>query len=77
MTQGHKGVGYDLRKRGIWATYPSTLELREEAIIPGIHTRYTSERIAGKGATFDSVLPIRDVSRMLIFIHPESRISGP
>jgi hypothetical protein len=63
-------VGYDLRKRGIWATYPASLELREEAIIPGINTRYTCERIAWKGAAFDSVLRIRDVSRILIFIHP-------
>lgn len=33
-SEGHSGYGIDLRKRGIWDTYPSTTILKTMAIIP-------------------------------------------
>ena len=38
--EGHRGVGYDLRRRGIWDWFPSHPELREQAVTPSLHTRY-------------------------------------
>ena len=34
-SEGHEGYGVDLRARGIWSMYPSHVDLRVEAIIPG------------------------------------------
>ena len=39
-SEGHKGVGFDLRRRGIWDWFPTKPELREEPIIPGVETRF-------------------------------------
>ncbi|XP_023321069.1 probable tRNA (uracil-O(2)-)-methyltransferase [Eurytemora carolleeae] len=39
-SEGHKGIGYDLRRRGIWDWFPTKPELREEPIIPGVETRF-------------------------------------
>jgi len=38
--EGHRGVGYDLRRRGIWDWFPSHPELREQAVTPSLHTRF-------------------------------------
>ncbi|KAL0272454.1 UNVERIFIED_CONTAM: hypothetical protein PYX00_005414 [Menopon gallinae] len=35
-SEGHKGVGLDIRKRKIWDTYPSHVILKEEAVTPGL-----------------------------------------
>lgn len=32
--EGHPGIGIDLRKRGIWDTYPATTVLKVESIVP-------------------------------------------
>lgn len=39
-SEGHRGYGIDLRKRGIWDMYPSTTELRTEAITPSNSSLY-------------------------------------
>lgn len=36
--EGHEGVGFDLRRRGIWDSFPSTTHLKEESISPGLET---------------------------------------
>lgn len=33
-SEGHRGYGIDVRKRGIWDLYPATTVLRTEAIVP-------------------------------------------
>lgn len=33
-SEGHRGYGIDVRKRGIWDLYPSTTVLKTEAIVP-------------------------------------------
>lgn len=33
-SEGHRGVGIDLRRRSIWDLFPATTQLREEAIVP-------------------------------------------
>lgn len=33
-SEGHRGYGIDLRKRGVWELYPETTVLRVEAIVP-------------------------------------------
>ena len=38
-SEGHRGVGYDLRRRGIWDWFPVKLDLREQAVTPGLDTR--------------------------------------
>jgi len=38
--EGHKGVGYDIRRRNIWSWFPNNVELREEAIRPSLSTSF-------------------------------------
>jgi len=38
--EGHSGVGYDIRRRGIWAWYPDTVRLEEKTIVPSLDTRF-------------------------------------
>jgi hypothetical protein len=38
--EGHKGCGFDLRKRKIWDTFGSDIDLREEAITPSADHLY-------------------------------------
>lgn len=33
-SEGHRGYGIDVRKRGIWDLYPSTTVLKTEAVVP-------------------------------------------
>lgn len=39
-SEGHRGYGIDIRKRGIWDMYPTTTELRTEAITPSDSSLY-------------------------------------
>lgn len=39
-SEGHRGYGIDIRKRGIWDMYPSTTDLRTEAITPSAQFLY-------------------------------------
>lgn len=39
-SEGHRGYGIDVRKRGIWDMYPSTTDLRTESIIPSAQYLY-------------------------------------
>lgn len=39
-SEGHRGYGIDIRKRGIWDTYPATTVLRTEAITPSASSLY-------------------------------------
>lgn len=39
-SEGHRGYGIDLRKRGIWDMYPATTQLRIEAIVPSDESLY-------------------------------------
>lgn len=36
--EGHKGVGYDIRRRAIWDWFPTTVDLREEVVRPAMST---------------------------------------
>ena len=38
--EGHKGVGYDIRKRNIWDWFPDNVELKEETICPNLSTSF-------------------------------------
>jgi len=38
--EGHKGVGFDIRKRNIWDWFPDIVELREETICPNLSTSF-------------------------------------
>jgi len=38
--EGHKGTGYDIRKRNIWDWFPDNVDLREETISPHISTSF-------------------------------------
>merc|ERR1719341_3183863 len=38
--EGHKGTGYDIRKRNIWSWFPDTVDLREETITPSLATSF-------------------------------------
>lgn len=39
-SEGHRGFGIDLRKRGIWDLYPTTTVLKTEAITPSEQSLY-------------------------------------
>ena len=46
--EGHKGVGYDIRKRNIWSWFPDTVDLREETITPNLATSFPgTDRVLG------------------------------
>ena len=38
--EGHSGVGYDIRRRGIWAWYPDTVKLEEKTIVPSLDIKF-------------------------------------
>ena len=38
--EGHSGVGFDIRRRGIWSWYPDSVKLQEKTIVPGLDTRF-------------------------------------
>ena len=38
--EGHSGVGYDIRRRGIWSWYPDSVKLQEKTIVPSLETKF-------------------------------------
>ena len=39
-SEGHPGLGLDLRRRNIWDSFPASVELREQAVEAGLETAW-------------------------------------
>ena len=38
--EGHRGVGHDIRSRGIWSWYPASVRLQENTVVPGLDVKF-------------------------------------